>query len=343
MPSAAFVKPPMNRYPLWKYIAHRRRAGGRLRLHAAEFLSAKSPAVQVSPMQGQRQDRRLDSADAWRSALKAANIAYRRRHARSHRRQGALRRHRHPAEGQGHAAGAEARADRPHYIVALEPAVELAAVAGQHRRAADVPRPRLARRRAFPAAGRHEGRARQARSTATRPTSASLLRDKKVALRRHQPRRPDASSVSSATPTSARKGERRRSTTPFPIWLLQDAGRRQRVRLVATLKPEAQKRIQEGAVKQNITILRNRVNELGVAEPMIQQQGADRVVVQLPGVQDTARAKDILGRTATLEIRMVDEEPSALAAGASRPGAVRHRAVHRARRQRRCWSRSRWC
>jgi preprotein translocase subunit SecD len=83
-------------------------------------------------------------------------------------------------------------------------------------------------------------------------------------------------------------------------------------KLVASLKPEAQKRIQDGAVLQNITILRNRVNELGVAEPIVQQQGADRVVVQLPGVQDTARAKDILGRTASLEIRMVDEDLTAL-------------------------------
>jgi preprotein translocase subunit SecD len=84
------------------------------------------------------------------------------------------------------------------------------------------------------------------------------------------------------------------------------------LRLVASLKPEAQKRIQDGAVLQNITILRNRVNELGVAEPIVQQQGSDRVVVQLPGVQDTARAKDILGRTATLEIRMVNDEAGAL-------------------------------
>jgi len=82
-------------------------------------------------------------------------------------------------------------------------------------------------------------------------------------------------------------------------------------RLVAGLKPEAQKRIQDGAVLQNITILRNRVNELGVAEPIVQQQGADRVVVQLPGVQDTTRAKDIIGRTASLEIRMVDDDPTA--------------------------------
>jgi len=85
-------------------------------------------------------------------------------------------------------------------------------------------------------------------------------------------------------------------------------------RLVYSLKPEAQKKIQDGAVQQNITILRNRVNELGVAEPIVQQQGADRVVVQLPGVQDTARAKDILGRTATLEIRMVNDEPGAVEA-----------------------------
>jgi len=82
-------------------------------------------------------------------------------------------------------------------------------------------------------------------------------------------------------------------------------------KLVATLKPTAQKRIQEFALKQNITTLHNRINELGVAEPVIQQQGADRIVVQLPGVQDTAKAKDILGRTATLEIRLVDDEASA--------------------------------
>ncbi|MDP1526250.1 MAG: protein translocase subunit SecD [Rhodocyclaceae bacterium] len=82
-------------------------------------------------------------------------------------------------------------------------------------------------------------------------------------------------------------------------------------KLTATLKPPAQKRIQEFALKQNMTTLHNRINELGVAEPVIQQQGADRIVVQLPGVQDTAKAKDILGRTATLEVRMVDDENSA--------------------------------
>ncbi len=94
--------------------------------------------------------------------------------------------------------------------------------------------------------------------------------------------------------------------------LLADQGEGEDLRLVATLRPEAIKRLQEFAIKQNMTTLHNRINELGVAEPVIAQQGADRIVVQLPGVQDTAKAKDILGRTATLEIRMVDETPGAL-------------------------------
>lgn len=85
-------------------------------------------------------------------------------------------------------------------------------------------------------------------------------------------------------------------------------------KLTATIKPEAARRVQDQALKQNITTLHNRINELGVAEPVIQQQGLDRIVVQLPGVQDTAKAKDILGRTATLEIRLVDESTAARAA-----------------------------
>jgi preprotein translocase subunit SecD len=85
-------------------------------------------------------------------------------------------------------------------------------------------------------------------------------------------------------------------------------------RLTGALKPAAAKAVQDAAVKQNITTLHNRVNELGVAEPVILQQGADRVVVQLPGVQDTAKAKDIIGRTATLEVRLVNTSTEALAA-----------------------------
>ncbi|MGZ5049014.1 MAG: SecDF P1 head subdomain-containing protein, partial [Usitatibacter sp.] len=81
--------------------------------------------------------------------------------------------------------------------------------------------------------------------------------------------------------------------------------------LVATIKPEVVKREQDLALQQNIQTLRNRVNELGVAEPIVQQQGADRIVVQLAGVQDPTRAKEILGRTATLEVRLVAEENAA--------------------------------
>jgi len=81
--------------------------------------------------------------------------------------------------------------------------------------------------------------------------------------------------------------------------------------LTATIKPEVVKREQELALQQNIQTLRNRVNELGVAEPIVQQQGPDRIVVQLAGVQDPTRAKDILGRTATLETRLVSEEHAA--------------------------------
>ena len=88
---------------------------------------------------------------------------------------------------------------------------------------------------------------------------------------------------------------------------LADAGEGSDLTLVATLKPQALKQTVEDAVQQNITTLSKRVNELGVAEPLIQRQGADRIVVQLPGVQDVSRAKDIIGRTATLEVRMVDE------------------------------------
>ncbi|MBL8426117.1 MAG: protein translocase subunit SecD [Dechloromonas sp.] len=91
-----------------------------------------------------------------------------------------------------------------------------------------------------------------------------------------------------------------------------EAGDASEPRLIATLKPQAQQKIGEFALKQNITTLHNRINELGVAEPVIQQQGQDRIVVQLPGVQDTAKAKDILGRTATLEIRLVDDSTGAL-------------------------------
>ncbi len=88
---------------------------------------------------------------------------------------------------------------------------------------------------------------------------------------------------------------------------LVDAADAEGLKVRATLSPVALKRTLEEAVQQNISTLSKRVNELGVAEPVIQQQGSDRIVVQLPGVQDVSRAKDIIGRTATLEVRMVDD------------------------------------
>jgi preprotein translocase subunit SecD len=100
----------------------------------------------------------------------------------------------------------------------------------------------------------------------------------------------------------------------FPDLDIQETVEGTDYRLSATLKPEAARLVQDQALKQNMTTLSNRINELGVSEPVIQQQGADRIVVQLPGVQDTAKAKDILGRTATLEVRLVDESTEGQAA-----------------------------
>ncbi|MBL0531474.1 protein translocase subunit SecD [Aeromonas dhakensis] len=88
--------------------------------------------------------------------------------------------------------------------------------------------------------------------------------------------------------------------------------------LLASLSEAKVKEVKKYALEQNITIIRNRVNELGVAEPLVQQQGAERIVVELPGIQDTARAKEILGATATLEFHMVDETADIQAAADGR-------------------------
>ncbi len=102
----------------------------------------------------------------------------------------------------------------------------------------------------------------------------------------------------------------------FPDLVVAESVDAGETKLVASIQAVAARKVQEQALKQNITTLHNRINELGVAEPVIQQQGLDRIVVQLPGVQDTAKAKDILGRTATLEIRMVEDGAEARAAEA---------------------------
>lgn len=93
-----------------------------------------------------------------------------------------------------------------------------------------------------------------------------------------------------------------------PTLELKDSQQGDEFYLLASINDQEQRETRRFAVQQNITALRNRVNELGVSEPIIQQQGQDRIVVQLPGVQDTVRAKEILGGTATLEFRMVDQE-----------------------------------
>jgi preprotein translocase subunit SecD len=96
------------------------------------------------------------------------------------------------------------------------------------------------------------------------------------------------------------------------VW--RDEGSGEELQLVGTLKPEAMKDAQTKALEQNILTLRNRVNEVGAKEPIIQQQGEDRIIVQLPGVQDPGQVKEIIGRTAALEIRLVDEQADPTAA-----------------------------
>lgn len=98
---------------------------------------------------------------------------------------------------------------------------------------------------------------------------------------------------------------RRFLSANYPDLTYSTSGSGTDLKLTALPSPQAQKQTQDFALKQNLLTLHNRINELGVAEPIVQQQGFDRIVVQLPGVQDTAKAKEILGRTAALEVRMV--------------------------------------
>ncbi|MGB5856467.1 MAG: protein translocase subunit SecD [Oceanisphaera sp.] len=104
----------------------------------------------------------------------------------------------------------------------------------------------------------------------------------------------------------------------YPGLMLSERDSGDNFGLFAVMSEQRLKEVKEYALQQNITIIRNRVNELGVAEPLVQRQGAERIVVQLPGIQDTARAKEILGATATLEFRLVDEKADVAAANAGR-------------------------
>ncbi len=142
----------------------------------------------------------------------------------------------------------------------------------------------------------------------------STLRDKNI---RHSGISRDGQTIEiKAADASTAQAIRNLLSDQFPDLLVALASEGDNNRISASIKPEAARRVQDQALKQNITTLHNRINELGVNEPVIQQQGLDRIVVQLPGVQDTAKAKDILGRTATLEVRLVDESSDGRAAEA---------------------------
>ena len=141
----------------------------------------------------------------------------------------------------------------------------------------------------------------------------SQLRDKNI---RHQgiDRGADSITINFGSADEAETARSLLNTSqPDLTWLIKANGSASK--LLGEFKPKALKDIQDNAVKQNIITLNKRVNELAVKEPVIQQQGAERIVVQLPGVQDTARAKDIIGRTATLEARLADPLVSTISVG----------------------------
>lgn len=152
----------------------------------------------------------------------------------------------------------------------------------------------------------------QKRAEATLADLRTQLRDKRI---RHTGMTHVGNVVEISFPNEeerARANDLLRNTQPDLVLSLPETTTAPYI-LRAELSEKAIQNVQSYALKQNISTLHNRINELGVAEPVIAQQGADRIVVQLPGVQDTAKAKDILGRTATLEVRMVDDSPEALA------------------------------
>jgi len=143
----------------------------------------------------------------------------------------------------------------------------------------------------------------------------SILRDRRISLAGID--RDGMSVVASFADADVRDQALSVLRSRIPDLTFSERNEGARPQLLGTLSPTAVTAVQDNALRQNISTLHNRINELGVAEPVIQQQGADRIIVQLPGVQDVARAKEILGRTATLEIRLVDDSPAAQAALAS--------------------------
>ncbi len=258
-------------------------AGGGAGLYAAQLLrrGAGSPGV---PAHAWAQGRHRADGPRRGHPQKGRHCA-RRRLSRPDQRQGALPRHRYPAQGQGPAADAARRRLRG----GAESAVQQPALAERDRRAADVSRPRSSRRGAFPAAGRHEGgAAKETRFDGQR--HAQHVAGQAHSLQRRGARRPEHRRALSRS-RNPRQGAGARSRSSCPTSTSRREDEAGEFRINAVLKLEAKNLAEKFALEQNITTLRNRVNELGVAEPIIQQQGADRVVVQLPGVQDTAQGE----------------------------------------------------
>jgi len=290
----------MNKYPAWKYVVIAVAIVVSL-LYAAPNLFGEVPAVQVA---AQRASAKVDDElrKTIEGALKAANVAYidddltetalRFRFADTDT-QLRARDVIQSAAGQGYVVALNLMPNSPHWMQALgaKPMYLGLDLRGGVHFLLQVDMKAAANK----SVDRYLGDAR------------GLLRDKKIyysGLAREGDR-----IVMRFNEADQRAAALKAVTDAMPDLAIREEPGNSAI--VATIKPEVVKREQELALQQNIQTLRNRVNELGVAEPIVQQQGPDRIVVQLAGVQDPARAKEILGRTATLEVRLVDEEHAA--------------------------------
>ena len=135
-----------------------------------------------------------------------------------------------------------------------------------------------------------------------------LLREKKVQYNGVD-KAGDTIAIKFSDPAEREKGSKAITESNADL-LIKEDGAAQDLRLVITLKEDAKKKLADAAIEQNQKVLGNRINALGLTEPIIQKQGADRIVIQVPGASDPARLKDVIGRTGTLELRMVEADVS---------------------------------
>ena len=288
----------MNRYPLWKYAI----LGVALLvglLYTLPNFFGEAPAVQVS---SGKATLKLDaSVRAARRAVRSAQAGLKADFVQFDG--NSVKARFADTDTQIKAKDAIAKALNPDpadpsYIVALNLLSRSPAWLTQAARAADVPGPGPARRRALPDAGRHEGGADQeGRVADRRPAHACCATRTSATPASAATARPSRCAFATATTLAAARRACWPTSCPTCSGSKAADGSDFKLHRHAQARGRAP-RCRSRRCKQNITTLHNRVNELGVAEPVIQQQGADRVVVQLPGVQDTAKAKDIIGRTA---------------------------------------------